>query len=130
MKESANSIPAGLMILTGIGILLFWAAFFTIDLAPADAPACYLVFERAFPVPDSLLALGLIAGGLLTLRNRPAGSRLARVCAGGLLFLGVIDIAFNLQNGIYALGRAELAGNAAINLWCLGLGLLLAVRPK
>jgi hypothetical protein len=117
-----------LMILTGAGIILFWIAFFSVNMVPENAPACYLAFEHAFPPPDALLALGLLAAGVLTLRGRPAGLTLSRVCAGGLLFLGMIDISFNLQNGIYGLGTDELISMAAINLWCVGLGAALAMR--
>lgn len=122
-------IRAWLMILTGAGIILFWVAFFTVNLVPENAPACYLTFEHSFPPPDGLLALGLIAAGVLALRGRPAGRTLSLVCAGGLLFLGVIDISFNLQNGIYALGTDELISMAAINVWCVGFGAALAIWP-
>ena len=126
--NKSSPVMAWLMILTGAGIILFWIAFFTVNLVPENAPPCYRAFEHAFPPPDGLLALGLIAAGVLTLRGRPAGRTLSLVCAGGLLFLGVIDISFNLQNGIYGLGIDELISMAAINIWCVGFGAALAIR--
>ena len=127
--KKRSLIQAWLMILTGAGILLFWIAFFSVNLVPENAPACYLAFEHSFPPPDGLLALGLIAAGLLVLRGRPAGGRLSLVNAGGLLFLGVIDISFNLQNGIYGLGLDELISMAAINIWCVAFGASLIIWP-
>jgi hypothetical protein len=128
--RKTTRLLAWLMILTGAGIALFWVAFFTFDLVPKNAPPCYLAFEHAFPPPDGLLALGLIAAGVLTLTGRPAGRSLSLVCAGGLLFLGVIDISFNFQNGIYGLGFGEMLSMAAINLWCVVFGAILAMRPS
>ena len=127
--KKRSLVRAWLMILTGAGIILFWIAFFTINLVPENAPTCYLTFEHAFPPPDGLLALGLIIAGILVLRGRPAGRNLSLVCAGGLLFLGVIDISFNLQNGIYGLGTDELISMAAINVWCVAFGAVLAIWP-
>ncbi len=127
--DPSGRVRAWLMMLTGAGIILFWIAFFTFGLAPENAPPCYLAFEHAFPPPDALLALGLIAAGVLMLRGHRAGRTLSLVSAGGLMFLGVIDISFNLQNGIYGLGFGELVSMAAINLWCVGFGAALAVRP-
>ena len=116
--KKRSLVQAWLMILTGAGIILFWIVFFSINLVPEDAPACYLAF-----------ALGLIAAGVLMLRGRPAGERLSLVNAGGLLFLGLIDISFNLQNGIYGLGLDELISMAAINIWCVAFGASLIIWP-
>ncbi len=127
--QKLNLVRAWLMILTGAGIILFWIAFFSFNLVPENAPACYLTFEHSFPPPDGLLALGLIAAGILVLRGRPAGRTLSLVNAGGLLFLGVIDISFNLQNGIYGLGLDELISMAAINIWCVAFGAWLVICP-
>ena len=41
------------MVVTGVGILAFWAMFFTVGLAPENAPSCYFAYESAFPLPDA-----------------------------------------------------------------------------
>ncbi len=120
--------PATLAIATALGIAAFWIAFFTIGLAPQGAPACYLAFERAFPLPDAALAAALLAAGISLRRGRPQGYALGLAAAGGLVFLGLLDASFNLQQGIYALSSGDLLTNAAINLWCVGLGLWLIAR--
>lgn len=114
-------------IATGLGILTFWLLFFTIGLAPANASACYFVFEHAFPLPDTTLALGLLAAGALQLRGHALGQALSLACAGGLIFLGLVDFSFNLQNGIYIGGLADGLAAAAINLWCVAFGIALIV---
>jgi hypothetical protein len=116
---------------TGVGIIVFWVLFFTVGLAPANPPTCYFAFERAFPLPDAVLALGLLAAGALVMTGRPEGRTLGLVCAGGLVFLGLLDASFNIQNGIYTSSLSEGTMAAAINLWCIALGIAIAVvmRP-
>lgn len=128
-RKVSSGIPV-LAILTGVGLLLFWVGFFTIDLAPANPPPGYFEYEHSFPLPDIILAAALIAGGLLALRGRRQGGRIMLICAGALVFLGLLDFSFNFQNGIYALSTGELLLNGSINLWCVVFGLILAFKLK
>ena len=112
---------------TGFGIIVFWILFFTVGLAPTNPPVCYFAFEHAFPLPDAVLAIGLLGGGALAITGRPEGVTLSLVCAGGLLFLGLLDASFNLQNGIYTSGLTDGAIAIAVNLWCIALGIAIAV---
>jgi hypothetical protein len=118
-----------LELLTAGGLLLYWLLFFTVGLAPENPPPGYFVFQRSFTVSDIVLALVLItAGGFLLgedAARRVIGRRLSLVCAGALIFLGGLDISFNFQNGIYATLSIDLVLEMAINVWCLGFGLLL-----
>jgi hypothetical protein len=118
---------AVLELLTGIGIILFWIGFFTIGLAPENPPQCYYAYEHSFPLPDGLLAILLLAAGILLLLNNPLGSRLSLVAAGALVFLGLLDFSFNIQNGIYMTSKLDLVLNAFINVWCVGFGVVIAV---
>ena len=56
--------------------------------------------------------------------------QIAHVCAGALIFLGLLDFSFNFQNGIYALSTADLLLNGFINLWCVVFGIILAVKCR
>jgi hypothetical protein len=84
----------------------------------------YLAFESAFPVADLLLALSLAAGGVGLIRRRAYGHLFTLSGGSGLVFLGLLDISFNLQQGIYGLGIQETVMNAFINLICLAAGCL------
>ena len=99
---------------TGVGIVIFSVLFLTRGLAPANPPACYFPFEHSFLLPDSILALILlIAGGLLAI-GRPSGRLLSLPCAGGLVFLGLVDFSFNILNGVYV-GQALEGVQNAVN---------------
>jgi len=82
MTKSERTI-AILEIITSVGLLLFWTAFFTIGMAPKNPPPCYFVFEHSFPVPDVILAIGLLAGSIMMLMGRAGGRRLSLLCARG-----------------------------------------------
>ena len=126
-REFNNRLIASLQIVTAVGLILFWIAFFTVGMAPDKPPACYFAYEHSFPVPDCLLAVLLLAAGILLMKNRPVALKLSLVASGALMFLGVLDFCFNIQNGIYTASTLDLVINAFINLWCVGFGLAMAI---
>ena len=121
---------AVLELLTGIGLILFWIGFFTIGLAPENPPQCYFAYEHSFPLPDILLSIAILASGILLLKNKESGKTLSLVCAGGLMFLGILDFSFNIQNGIYLISALDLILNAFINIWCVAFGLVLSLKMR
>jgi len=127
VKDDKRRLIASLEIVTGIGLILFWIAFFTVGLAPDKAPPCYFAYEYSFPLPDGVLAILLLVAGILLMRSRPAGRPLSLVAAGALIFLGLLDFSFNLQNGIYLTSTVDLVLNAFINIWCVGFGLAVSI---
>jgi len=121
---------AVLELLTGIGFILFWIGFFTIGLAPENPPQCYFAYEHSFPLPDIILSIAIIASGILLLKNKESGRILSLVCAGGLMFLGLLDFSFNIQNGIYMISTPDLILNTFINIWCVAFGMALYLKMK
>jgi hypothetical protein len=107
---------AVLELLTGIGFILFWTGFFTIGLSPENPPQCYFAYEHSFPLPDIILSIAILASGILLLKNKESGRTLSLVCSGGLMFLGILDFSFNIQNGIYLISTLDLILNAFINI--------------
>jgi len=127
VKDDKRNIIASLEIVTGVGLVLFWVAFFTVGLAPDNVPPCYFAYEHSFPLPDGVLAILLLVAGTLLLRLRPGGRELSLIAAGALVFLGLLDFSFNLQNGVYLTSTIDLVLNAFINVWCVGFGLAVAL---
>lgn len=130
MKEDRRRLVASLEIVTAVGLILFWIAFFTVGLAPENPPACYFAYEHAFPLPDCLLAVLLLSAGVLLMKDKPIGYRLSLVSAGALMFLGLLDFSFNIQNGVYLTSPVDLVLNAVINAWCFGFGLVTVILIK
>ena len=112
-----------LQIVTGIGISVFWLLYFTVGMAPAKPPPCYFAFENSFPLPDTILAIALIASGANILKEGTWGLSLSLISAGGLIFLGVLDFSFSAQNGLYSGQLTDALQSAFIPLWCVSMGM-------
>jgi hypothetical protein len=113
-----------------VGIVSFWIAFFTTDLISINDPhleEIYLAFESAFPVPDVYLSIVLTIGGIGLLRKKSYGYFFSLMGGASLIFLGLLDISFNIQHGIYLTGVAEGIMNILINLLCFGGGIFLVL---
>ena len=106
--EKKHKTLAILEIITGVGIIFFWIGFFTVGLAPKNPPDCYFVFEHSFPLPDIIMSIGLIIAGILLLKQKSEGVPLSLVCAGGLMFLGVLDFSFNIQKSFLLTGERSI----------------------
>lgn len=117
-------------ILTAIGLVLFWIGFFTIGLAPANAPECYFAYEHSFPLPDITMSIFMFAGGILLLKGSNTGRMLSLACSGGLVFLGLLDFSFNIQNGVYLTSTMDMILNAFINIWCVVFGFAIFMKLK
>ena len=116
MQKTTNT----LQLLTAIGLILFWTAFFTIGFENPDYPTYYTKFEHSFPLPDSFLCIVL----LMAYFNRKTDKwkNYTFIAAGAMIFLGLCDFSFNTMNGMYTVGVADGILNAFINIWCVGFG--------
>lgn len=124
----ANDAPRGSRILAvmlfvaGVGTFAYWIAFFSSGIVQATSEPCYLVFERAFPAADAWTAVTGILAGVALLRRRPPAVLFGIAAGSGFIFLGLMDVLYNLEHGMYALRSAEMAYEALINVLCLTLG--------
>ena len=107
-----------LLWLAAAGIVLYWLSFFGGGEVHAASDPGYLAFERNFPLPDGFVAVtsGLCAEGLR--RRRGWAVLWGLLAAGGFYFLGFIDTAYNLWNGMYRTRSAAMAAEVAINVFC------------
>ena len=114
---------ATLMVVTALGTAAFWTGFFAGGEAlHSSATDVYHAFEHAFPVADAWMAACALAAGVGVLMRRrwavPAG-----VAAGSsLVFLGLIDTTFDVEQGMYGRHSAAMAVEAVINVFCLTAG--------
>lgn len=119
-------VAAGLGLVTAAGIAAFWLTWFREPHTEAWLPRGYAEHERVFVYPDSILATLLVVSALLAVFDVPLGGSLSLVTAGMLLFLGVIDLAYFAQHGMFARERGGVV-NAGIVVGVLVLSVLLFV---
>jgi hypothetical protein len=128
MDGKRGSVIPILQIMTALGIVLFWIGFFTIGLAPETPPPCYFAFEHSFPLPDILLAFTIFSAAVLLLKGHRLGRTLSLASSGALIFLGLLDFSFNIQNGMYAISVADTILNGFINGYCVMFGIVVILR--
>ena len=127
-RPGALTVTAMLLLLTAVGTLLFWVAFFA-DLeaqregtlaARSDA---WFAWEMSFPLADLWMAVTAILGAVGLWRVRPGGLLFGLVSGGAMVFLGLMDALFFLENGLYLPLTGEIAIELFIHLWTVAFGL-------
>ncbi|RMF21693.1 MAG: hypothetical protein D6760_08960, partial [Deltaproteobacteria bacterium] len=101
----ADTIVPLVQIAVAIGIATFWLNWLRHEQNEPWFPPGFIEHERAFVYPDSICALLLVVSAILSLAGHPLGRSVGLVAGGMLLFLGVIDLAYMLQNGLLARER-------------------------
>jgi len=125
--------PRGLNVIIGLlffataATILYWIAFFFIpgSVQASDDP-CYIVFELSFPLADGWMALAAFLGGIGLIKRRDWGLLFAFMAAGAAIFLGLMDVLYNLEHGMYTRLSGEMLIEIAINVLLLSLGPVIA----
>lgn len=131
-----DRIHAGIMGIGGGGLICaYWIAFFLTDVTKPDfvlnaapdssdhLPAVYAGFESAFPIADGFVAICYSLAGFYLIGRDAKAVLFGLIGSGGLLFLALMDIYFNILHGFYA--PARITGDlgmqieAAINVACI-----------
>jgi hypothetical protein len=126
--------PREANILIGIGlfaaaaIFLYWLAWFA---APAvvqsrtpDAPdyAIYVNYEQAFPLADAWLAVAALVGAAGLWKMRAWGFLFMLLAGGSAIFLGLMDLLYDLEHSMFTPLNAASAIELVIVLLLLALG--------
>jgi hypothetical protein len=119
--RGANAMAVVLLV-AGVGTILYWIAFFSSGAVQASSDPCYLVFERAFPAADGWTALCALVAAHALWRRRARAVLFGIAAGSGFVFLGLMDVLYNLEHGMYALHSAEMAAEIVINVTCLTIG--------
>jgi len=136
-----DRIHAALLVLLAVLIGLYWLAYFMTDVtlpefthdpAQATLTAVYLGYQDAFPAADGFVALTALIAARQLHRGRATALLMGLVSAGGLAFLALMDILFDLEHGFYAppmlTSDPGMMLEAAINVGCVGFAFYSARR--
>jgi hypothetical protein len=129
--DGAEPIPVFVIVVLWMAAIItpiYWIVFFasgSLTPAPTDVG---LRFELAFPGADLWLALAAALGAIGLRRRWRIGYPMAIAAASAMLYLALMDITFDLENGVYLLERGQVAVEIAINVLCVaGAATLFAV---
>ena len=113
-----DRVHAALMGVATLATLAYWITYFGNGATMVRSDNVYTSFESAFPVADGWMALSYLLAAVFLLK----GDRRAvlwGICAGSaMIFLGAIDVLFNLEQGLFTHGGPEMAAEIVINIFC------------
>ncbi|MEP7052350.1 MAG: hypothetical protein ABJB12_18430, partial [Pseudomonadota bacterium] len=132
-SDRVNELPRGGGFILGVLIFgvvattAYWVIWFGVNrdwLASAHTES-YYAFENSFPVADAWMTLAGLAAISALLRRR-ASALLWSVAAGAIsIYLGLMDVLFDLENGIYRSGDTSgVIVEIVINVLTLSMGLV------
>ena len=132
-RPTGLTIVAVLMLLTAVGTLLFWVTFFAdleVQRSGYLASRCdaWFAWEMSFPLADAWMAATAILGAVGLWRLRPTGLLFGLVSGGAMVFLGLMDVLFFLENGLYFPLTGEVAVELFIHIWTAAFGLFAIAR--
>jgi hypothetical protein len=120
-------LTIGLVVGAFVALVAFWVIWFFVNrdwLANLDTPA-YYAFENAFPAADAWLALACALGAWAMWKRRPSSLLWLLAGGGASIYLGLMDVLYDLENGIYGAPKGDwgaVATEVAINVYALGVG--------
>ena len=91
------------MVFAALLIIAYWSIWYGggRDLLASSHTASYYTFENAFPAAVGWLALTLLLGALGLALNRSWGLLWGLLAGGAGVYLGCMDVLFDIENGIY-----------------------------
>ncbi len=117
-------VVAALLLFAAVMIPVYWISFFS-GSGHITEEKCYLTFEYAFPAADAWMAIACFLGCVGLLARKQWGVLFALLGGSAGIFLGLMDLLFDLQYGTflrYSLASGEVATELAILLLLLILG--------
>jgi hypothetical protein len=109
------------------GTVAYWAAFAAGPARTGESEE-YLDFERSFQLADAYMAALSGAAAVACWRHDPRALPLGLMASSATIYLGCMDVLYNLRHGKYRRLTGAMAVEVAINAYSLGLGPLSAWR--
>ncbi|MFO0722782.1 MAG: hypothetical protein U1E65_03285 [Myxococcota bacterium] len=116
---------ASIQIFVVVAASTYWALWYGggRGLLTEETSAAYIAFQDAFLLADGWLVLTCVLGALAILRRSPSWRSWVLLGASASIFLGLMDVCFDLENGVY---RSAGGGGAmlelSLNSMALGFG--------
>lgn len=112
--DALTWVAAVVQVVTAGVFALYWLTWFREAHDEPWLPNGHVEHERVFVYSDSVVASLLVVSAVLAVFEVSWGRTLALVCAGMLLFLGVIDAAYFAQHRMFARNRGGLVNGGVV----------------
>ncbi len=113
-----RTIVVGVMLFAAALTIAYWVFWFGGGraLLASSQAASYFVFENAFPAADAWLALTLILGAIGLMQRKSWGLLFSLLAGGAGIYLGCMDVLFDLENSIYLIPKGADPSSAIIEI--------------
>ncbi len=129
-RTAFRYLLAALLLVFAIGVVVYWALYFLVGGTQVVNEIWYTKFEDAFPVADAWASLlCLVAAYFLIRRNDRLAPFFLAASGASVLYLGFMDITFDLENNLYALvaTNGNMQTELLINVFSVVLGIVALV---
>lgn len=106
MNEPAR--PKGFVVLAvilpvfSLGTIAFWIEFFTSGTVSMSDTAAYIEHEQSFPLADSYMVVCALTCAVGLIRQRPWALVSGVMAGSAIIFLGLMDTLYSIQQGIFS----------------------------
>jgi hypothetical protein len=103
----ASRILGVLLIIAAAVTVYYWWSYFTGGDVMVLQERWYTAFESSFPVADGWMAACMAIAGMGFLLGRSFAAPFGLMAGSALLYLAAMDIAFDVENGMYAMAQTN-----------------------
>ncbi len=111
-----------LQVAFAVGLIYFWTEFFGGGDNRVSHDEFYILFETQFVAADIVTGIAGLVCALGLWRDAQWAQVWGGVFAGGVLFLGCMDVSYNLYAGNYASFSPAMILENFINIYCFTVG--------
>jgi hypothetical protein len=120
-------LTIALVVVAFVALVAYWVVWFFVDRAvlASDTTDSYYAFENAFPAADGWLAMACAATAWTLVKRRRSALFWLLVGGSSAIYLGLLDVLFDLENGIYRAPTGDwgaVGTELVINAYSLGVG--------
>lgn len=130
LLQQQHKLIIAIQFLSAIILILFWIGYFLLPVVYSSPPSFYTDFADALPLPDGLLALLLVCGGVLLTKGVKFGVLITGLSAFGMIFLGILGFHIELKGGAALVSMVSMLKSGFVNLWCVVFGLYFLLKLK
>ncbi len=109
-------------------LIFFWLYFLLIERKDPEKSKIYIAHESSFPLADLFwLAPCLLISAIGLIMDQRFGVFFMIISGGIQIFLGLLDLSFNIQQGQYKGNKSDTILNIVIQGYCLIVGAIFLI---